>query len=239
MIDAISLLVRKKMPLPTLSLFLYNLLIYLLRFPMLLFFIWRSRADAAYRQRFADVFAISELPAAQSGGILLHAVSVGEVIAAMPLIEQLLTQSPDLPLTVTCTTPTGSARLQAAFGKRIFHCYLPFDTIGANRRLLRKLTPQLLILLETELWPNLLRQAHAAAIPVMLVNARLSARSAPGYRRVAALVQPMLGQLSFTVYSGSTQLKALSGAGWCRLSTGWGSATGACIATATQWQSEI
>lgn len=216
MIDAISMLVRKKMPLPTLSLFLYNLLIYLLRFPMLLFFIWRSRADAAYRQRFAERFCYQQVPPGQAGGILLHAVSVGEVIAATPLIEQLLTQYPDLPLTVTCTTPTGSARLQAAFGQRIFHCYLPFDTPGANRRLLRKLSPQLLILLETELWPNLIRQAHAAAVPVMLVNARLSARSARGYRRFAALVQPMLRQLSFICTQDQATLRrfrALAGAG--------------------------
>jgi 3-deoxy-D-manno-octulosonic-acid transferase len=185
------------MPLPTLSLFFYNLLIYLLRFPTLLFFIWRSRADPAYRRRFAERFCYQQLPAEQAGGILLHAVSVGEVIAATPLIEQLLQQYPQLPLTVTCTTPTGSARLQAAFGDRIYHCYLPFDTLGANRRLLTKLAPQLLILLETELWPNLIRQAHAAAVPVLLVNARLSARSARGYRRFAALVKPMLNQLSF------------------------------------------
>ncbi len=179
-----------------LSLLLYTLLIYLLRLPTLLFFIWRSKADLAYRQRFSERFALQQVPAKAAGGIVVHAVSMGEVVAAIPLIEQLLQQYPDLPITVTCTTPTGSARINAAFGSRVFHCYLPFDTPGANRRFLAKFSPQLIVLLETELWPNLIRQASALDMPVVLVNARLSASSARGYRRFHALVQPMLQQLS-------------------------------------------
>jgi 3-deoxy-D-manno-octulosonic-acid transferase len=179
-----------------LSLLFYTLLIYLLRLPMLLFFLWRSKADPAYRQRFAERFAWQPVPATAVGGIVVHAVSMGEVVAATPLIEQLLQQYPDLPITVTCTTPTGSARIQTAFGTRVHHCYLPFDTPGANRRFLAKFAPQLIVLLETELWPNLIRQASAQHMPVVLVNARLSAKSARGYRRFSALVQPMLRQLS-------------------------------------------
>jgi 3-deoxy-D-manno-octulosonic-acid transferase len=179
-----------------LSLLLYTLLIYLLRLPMLLFFLWRSKADPAYRQRFAERFAWQPVPATAVGGIVVHAVSMGEVVAATPLIEQLLQQYPDLPITVTCTTPTGSARIQTTFGTRVHHCYLPFDTPGANRRFLAKFAPQLIVLLETELWPNLIRQASAQHMPVVLVNARLSAKSARGYRRFSALVQPMLRQLS-------------------------------------------
>lgn len=163
---------------------------------MLLFFLWRSKADPAYRQRFAERFAWQPVPATAVGGIVVHAVSMGEVVAATPLIEQLLQQYPDLPITVTCTTPTGSARIQTAFGTRVHHCYLPFDTPGANRRFLAKFAPQLIVLLETELWPNLIRQASVQHMPVVLVNARLSAKSARGYRRFSALVQPMLRQLS-------------------------------------------
>jgi 3-deoxy-D-manno-octulosonic-acid transferase len=188
--------IKRTVPLSRLSLLLYTLLIYLLRFPMLLFFIWRSKADPAYRQRFSERFALQQVPAKAAGGIVVHAVSMGEVVAATPLIEQLLQQYPDLPITVTCTTPTGSARIVAAFGSRVFHCYLPFDTPGANRRLLAKYSPQLIVLLETELWPNLIAKAKALDIPVVLVNARLSAKSARGYLRFHALVQPMLQQLS-------------------------------------------
>lgn len=173
----------------------YSLLLYLLRFPMLLLFIYRSKADPAYRQRFAERFCYQSIPARAAGGIVVHAVSMGEVVAATPLIKQLLATYPDLPVTVTCTTPTGSARIKANFGDSVFHYYLPFDTPGSNSRLLKKLAPQLVLLLETELWPNLIRQCHQAAIPVVLVNARLSARSARGYRRFMPLVQPMLAQL--------------------------------------------
>lgn len=212
-----------------LSLLLYTLLIYLLRVPMLLFFVWRSKADPAYRQRFAERFALQQVPATAVGGIVVHAVSMGEVVAATPLIEKLLRQYPDLPVTVTCTTPTGSARIQAAFGSRVHHCYLPFDTPGANRRFLAKFAPQLLVLLETELWPNLIRQAHAEHIPVVLVNARLSAKSAQGYRRFSALVQPMLQQLSqiltqddasrrrFLALMGQTSATVLPGTGIAKI----------------------
>jgi 3-deoxy-D-manno-octulosonic-acid transferase len=194
--QSIVSVLKSTLALSQLSLLLYTALIYLLRFPMLLFFLWRSKADPAYRQRFIERFALQQVPATAVGGIVVHAVSMGEVVAATPLIEQLLRQYPDLPVTVTCTTPTGSARIQAVFGDRVHHCYLPFDTPGANRRLLAKFAPQLIVLLETELWPNLIRQASAQHIPVVLVNARLSAKSARGYRRFSALVQPMLRQLS-------------------------------------------
>lgn len=179
----------------------YTLLIYLLRPLLLLLFVWRSRADAAYRQRFTERFALQTIAPVQQGGLMVHAVSMGEVVAAIPLIEALLRDYPALPLTITCTTPTGSARIRQHFAAqiaagRVYHCYLPFDTPGANRRLLHKLAPQLVLLLETELWPNLLYTARAHQVPVLLVNARLSQRSARGYRRFAWLVKPMLQQLT-------------------------------------------
>jgi 3-deoxy-D-manno-octulosonic-acid transferase len=184
-----------------LALVCYSLLIYLLRPLLLLLFVWRSRADTAYRQRFSERFALQSIQAQLQGGLLVHAVSMGEVVAAIPLIEALLRDYPAVPLTVTCTTPTGSARIRQHFAAqiqsgRVYHCYLPFDTPGANQRLLRKLAPQLILLLETELWPNLLRMARRHQVPVLLVNARLSQRSARGYRRFAWLVKPMLQQLT-------------------------------------------
>lgn len=184
-----------------LALLFYTLLMYLLRPLLLLLFVWRSRADAEYRQRFAERFALQTATSAQQGGVVVHAVSMGEVVAAIPLIEALLRDYPALPLTITCTTPTGSARIRQHFAAqiaagRVYHCYLPFDTPGANRRFLHKLAPQLMLLLETELWPNLLHTAKAHRVPVLLVNARLSQRSARGYRRFVWLVKPMLQQLT-------------------------------------------
>lgn len=178
------------------SLWLYSLLVYLARPFYLLSFIWRSRADRSYRQRLAERLAWQHVPQSAKGGIVVHAVSMGEVVAATPLIERLLAQYPQLPLTVTCMSPTGSQRIQQSFGARVQHFYLPLDTPGASRRFLSKLQPQLIVLLETEIWPNLLAQAAKDRVPVVLANARLSARSARGYRKVLWLMRPVLGNIS-------------------------------------------
>ncbi len=177
------------------ALSLYSLIIYLARPFALLGMVWRSKADPAYRQRFSERLAWQTMPMAARGGVVVHAVSMGEVVAAIPLIKKLMAQNPKLPITVTCTTPTGSERIKAAFGDSVYHCYLPFDTPGAVKRFLNKLQPQMLVLLETELWPNLIWQAHARQIVVQVVNARLSAKSAKGYHRFALLVRPMLARI--------------------------------------------
>ena len=169
---------------------------YLLLLPLLGYFIWRSRKDAAYRQRFAERLALQTVPQSACGGIVVHAVSVGEVVAATPLIKALQQQFPGVTITVTCTTPTGSARIVSSFADSVYHCYLPLDTPGAVRRFLNKLQPQAVIVLETELWPNLLQQCQRAVIPTIVVNARLSARSARGYRRFYALSRLALNNIN-------------------------------------------
>ena len=183
-----------------LSRFFYSLLLCLLSPLLLVYLLLRSRKDSGYRQRLAERFALTLPATAAKGGIVLHTVSVGEFNAAKPLIKQLIAQYPQLPLTITCTTPTASAAIvklqQEQPGDNIVHCYLPFDYPLLMRRWLRWLQPQLLIILETELWPNLLANCKAQAIPTLVVNARLSARSAKGYRRFHCLVKPMLHDIS-------------------------------------------
>lgn len=181
---------------------LYSALILALTPLLLLYLLLRSRKDPAYRQRFAERFAL-KLPAASAkDGIVLHTVSVGEFNAAKPLIKQLLLQYPHLTLTITCTTPTASAAIQKLqleqqeFGRTLAHCYLPFDYPVLMRLWLKWMQPQLLLILETELWPNLVANCKALSIPTLVVNARLSARSAKGYRRFSALTQPMLQNIS-------------------------------------------
>ncbi|HJS14056.1 MAG TPA: lipid IV(A) 3-deoxy-D-manno-octulosonic acid transferase [Rheinheimera sp.] len=181
---------------------LYSALILTLTPLLVLYLLLRSRKDPAYRQRFAERFAL-KLPAASAkDGIVLHTVSVGEFNAAKPLIKQLLLQYPHLPLTITCTTPTASAAIQKLQaeqqqqGRKIEHCYLPFDYPLLMRRWLKHMQPQLLLILETELWPNLVANCKVLSIPTLVVNARLSARSAKGYRRFSALTQPMLQNIS-------------------------------------------
>ncbi|AHF65682.1 lipid IV(A) 3-deoxy-D-manno-octulosonic acid transferase [Pseudomonas cichorii] len=177
---------------------LYTLLFHL-GLPLVALRLWlRARKAPAYRQRIGERFAI-DLPAMQRGGIWVHAVSVGESIAAAPMIRALLAQYPALPMTVTCMTPTGSERIKAMFANepRIQHCYLPYDLPWAAGRFLDHVQPRLGIIMETELWPNHIHQCARRNIPVVLANARLSERSARGYARFAGLTRPMLAAMSW------------------------------------------
>ncbi|CAI8882525.1 lipid IV(A) 3-deoxy-D-manno-octulosonic acid transferase [Pseudomonas sp. IT-P176] len=176
---------------------LYTALFYL-GLPLVAIRLWlRSRKAPAYAKRIGERFSIG-LPPMAPGGIWVHAVSVGESIAAAPMIRALLERYPQLPITVTCMTPTGSERIQALFANqpRIQHCYLPYDLPCAAARFLDRVQPKLAVIMETELWPNHIHQCAKRAIPVALANARLSERSAKGYGRFRQLTQPMLAEMS-------------------------------------------
>ncbi|WP_338648885.1 lipid IV(A) 3-deoxy-D-manno-octulosonic acid transferase [Pseudomonas sp. ML2-2023-3] len=176
---------------------LYTLLFHL-GLPLVAIRLWlRARKAPAYARRIGERFALN-LPVLQPGGIWVHAVSVGESIAAAPMIRELLKRYPQLPITVTCMTPTGSERIQALFANepRIQHCYLPYDLPWAAARFLDRVKPRLGVIMETELWPNHIHQCAKRGIPVALANARLSAHSAKGYARFAGLTRPMLEEMS-------------------------------------------
>ena len=166
----------------------------------------RARKAPAYGQRIAERFACKLAPMRQ-GGIWVHAVSVGESIAAAPMIRALLGAYPDLPITLTCMTPTGSERIRAMFAEepRIQHCYLPYDLPWAAGRFLDHVRPRLGIIMETELWPNHIHQCAKRGIPVALANARLSERSARGYARFAGLTRPMLAEMSLIAVQTETE----------------------------------
>ncbi len=186
---------------------LYTLLFHL-GLPLLAVRLWlRARKAPAYGQRLGERFAY-RLPPMQPGGIWVHAVSVGESIAAAPMIRQLLLRHPELPITVTCMTPTGSERIQALFAgePRIQHCYLPYDLPWASGRFLDHVRPRLAVIIETELWPNHIHQCARRGIPVALANGRLSARSARGYARFSRLTAPMLAEMSLLAVQ--TQVEA-------------------------------
>lgn len=175
---------------------LYSALYYLLLPFILLRLLWRSRKAPAYRHRMAERLGLFAPPADNTRpAIWLHAVSVGETVAAKPLIEHLLAQYPQHSIVVTTTTPTGSERVQHLFGDRVFHVYAPWDIPTAVARFFNRIQPQVLLIMETELWPNMLHQAQCRQVPVLLANARLSARSAKGYGRIAGLTKPMLQSL--------------------------------------------
>nr|VFJ95382.1 MAG: 3-deoxy-D-manno-octulosonic-acid transferase [Candidatus Kentron sp. H]VFJ96097.1 MAG: 3-deoxy-D-manno-octulosonic-acid transferase [Candidatus Kentron sp. H]VFK02153.1 MAG: 3-deoxy-D-manno-octulosonic-acid transferase [Candidatus Kentron sp. H] len=180
---------------------LYSILHYLLMPLVLLRLFWRSVKAPAYRARWSERFGFGgpvDPKAANSTDprIWVHAVSVGEVQAAVPLVNALRARYPEVPILVTTTTPTGAARVAEAFGGAVTHRYLPYDLPDCVRRFLDRVRPTLLVILETELWPNLLHACRRRAIPVLLVNARLSEKSARGYRRVGGITRGMLGDIS-------------------------------------------
>jgi 3-deoxy-D-manno-octulosonic-acid transferase len=170
---------------------------------------WRAWQAPAYAKRIGERFAFG-LPPLKPGGIWLHAVSVGESIAAAPLVRELLVRYPQLPITITCMTPTGSERIQALFGGaeyagRVQHCYLPYDLPWAAARFLDQVQPKLAVIMETELWPNHIHQCGKRGIPVALANARLSERSARGYARLKGVTAPMLAELDLIAVQTSTE----------------------------------
>lgn len=185
---------------------LYTALFYL-GLPLVAIRLWlRARKAPAYARRIGERFSYG-MPTLQPGGIWVHAVSVGESIAAAPMIRALLQRYPTLPITVTCMTPTGSERIQALFANepRIQHCYLPYDLPCAAARFLDRAQPKLAVIMETELWPNHIHQCAKRGIPVALANGRLSERSARGYGRFSKLTAPMLAEMSFFAIQTETE----------------------------------
>lgn len=162
---------------------------------VLLRLLLRARKAPAYARRWHERLALGgDL---RPDGIWVHAVSVGEAIAAAPMVRELLQRYPQLPVTITCMTPTGSEQIRKLFADRVGHAYLPYDLPWLQRRFIRRLRPRIGVIMETELWPNMVHQAKAEGVPLVLANARLSERSARGYRRVAWLARPMFAALDW------------------------------------------
>ena len=174
---------------------LYTLLLYLLAPLVILRLAWRSLRAPDYRRRWPERFGAIE-PALGERVIWIHAVSVGEVQAAEPVVQALLEQRPDYSILITTVTPTGSARVTALFGDEVAHVYAPYDLPGAVSRFFQRVRPQLAIVMETELWPNLFHACQQRAIPLLLINARLSERSEAGYRRVRGLAAQTLSAVN-------------------------------------------
>ena len=170
---------------------LYSLLILLGTPFVLLYFALRGLRDRAYLGRWSERFGFIHKPE-KPGGILVHAASVGEFNAASPLIKALLRTYPELPLTVTTLTPTGSERVGRELGDKVFHSYIPLDLPWAVSRFLNRLQPRLIIVMETEIWPNLYRQAQRRDIPLIMANARLSERSVERFQRLSGFVRKTL-----------------------------------------------
>lgn len=175
--------------------FLYTVAMYLAT-PVI---VWRLMARGfryrGYFKRWRERFGRFPDPGL-NGCIWVHAVSVGEVNAALPLITALRRRYAPLPMVVTTVTPTGSERVRKLFGDSVFHVYLPYDLPRAVARFLNRLRPVLAVVMETEIWPNLFHQCGQRGIPLAVVNARLSERSLRRYRPIRALVREALANVA-------------------------------------------
>ncbi len=178
------------------SRFFYTLALYLLGPFIPLRLLWRGRKQPAYLKYWGERFGY--YPAApQAPLIWIHAVSVGETRACVPLIAALQTRYPAHQILLTHMTPTGRETGRALFGQRVLQAYLPYDLPGATRRFLTHFKPRFGLIMETELWPNLIATCRQRHVPLALINARLSERSARGYARLATLTRNTLKALTF------------------------------------------
>jgi len=163
---------------------------------------WKGRINPAYRERWGERLGrIPNLP--ERPRLWVHAVSVGETIAAAPLVRTWRKRHPDWAVLMTTTTPTGSAQVRRLFGDAVEHVYLPYDLPGAVRRFFEHAKPTLGVIMETELWPNLFAAADRRGVPLVLANARLSERSMRGYAKVGRLVRYTLAHLRLIAARGS------------------------------------
>jgi len=174
---------------------LYTSLLYCLLPLLPLRLAWRARKEPEYLQHVGERFGFYTTRPSKPT-IWLHAVSVGETRAAAPLIKLFQTRNSQYQILLTHMTPTGRAASAELWGDSILRCYLPYDYPFAVRSFLRRFQPRLGILLETELWPNLIFICREQNVPLALINARLSERSARGYGRFPALTSDALNRLA-------------------------------------------
>ena len=172
---------------------LYTIVLYAVMPWVWLRLVWRGRRDRDHLRHVGERLGFG--PSADAGGILVHAVSVGEVQAALPLLDLMLEKRRG-PILLTTTTPSGRRRGESLLSGRVAQRYLPWDLPGAIRRFLARTAPRVVVVLETELWPNLIHACSERSIPLVYVNARLSERSAAGYRRFRRLFAPALARVS-------------------------------------------
>jgi 3-deoxy-D-manno-octulosonic-acid transferase len=157
--------------------------------------LWLSRKNRDYRHRWLERVGLFT-PPPRLGGLWLHAVSVGESIAAIPIIKQFQKRFPNVPITVTTTTPTGSKQIQTQLGNSVFHVYFPYDIAWAVKNFLKRCMPAVAMIMETELWPSCLSVCQQQKLPVVLANARLSDLSIVGYQRLGSITTDMLHSLT-------------------------------------------
>lgn len=174
---------------------IYSAVLYMAMPLIVLRLAWRGRRAPAYWQRWAERFGYLPFKPGP-GAIWIHAVSVGEAQAAVPLVAALRERYPQRPIVITTTTPTGSERVREALGDAVLQAYLCYDAPGMVRRFLDRLQPAIALIMESEIWPNLFYECRRRAIPTMIINGRLSPRSMERYQRLGGFTRETLHQLT-------------------------------------------
>ena len=182
---------------------LYSLVLYLCAPLALCYLLLRGMSNRAYLERMPERFGYTPKPESAQPLIWVHAVSVGEVQASLTLVKRLLSAYPDCRVLMTTVTPTGAARVRSLFAGAVEHRYLPYDLPHAVLLFLRRIKPRLLVILETELWPNLLYYCQRRGVPAILVNARLSSASYRGYLRLRRFSASAVQSLSHIAARGT------------------------------------
>lgn len=177
---------------------LYNMIMYFIQPVVWIRLLWCSRRAPSYRKRWLERYSLCNKSIIKPNGIILHAVSLGETLLSMPLIRSLQKRYPDIIITLTSMTPTGIALAES---KRISHnnlyCrYLPYDLPGAMKRFVNEVRPKLVIVMETELWPNFISVLYARSIPFIVVNARMSLRSFNRYRKIRFFIALIMERIT-------------------------------------------
>ena len=159
---------------------------------------WRGRREPGYRLRIGERFGRyrNDVPAPRGDVVWVHAVSLGETRAAAPLLERIARALPDATILLTHMTATGREAGHALYGDSVQQVWLPYDVPFAIDAFLARYRPRVGLLMETEVWPNLVAACHRGNIPLYLVNARLSETSAAGYARFSSLTRPMFAALA-------------------------------------------
>ncbi len=184
----------------------YSALLYLL-VPLMVFrLLWLGRRNSGYLKRWKERFGLPPAVPADRPVLWLHSVSVGEVHAAGPLVRRFMSQYPSYRVIVTTTTPTGAVTVERIFGDQVGHLYFPYDLRPVVREYFQRVHPALMVIMETELWPNVLAECASLGIPVALVNARMSKHAADGYARVKTLAREVVRNL--TVIAAQTDTDA-------------------------------
>ncbi|MES9933529.1 MAG: lipid IV(A) 3-deoxy-D-manno-octulosonic acid transferase [Candidatus Sedimenticola sp. PURPLELP] len=192
--------------------FIYSIILIVFLPLVLLRLLWRGMRSPAYLKRLGERFGyLNHLNLDKS--IWLHTVSVGEAQAAEPMVNLLQERYPEIPIVMTTTTPTGSDRVKKLFGNTVHHAYFPYDLPFAINGFLRRTNPRLLVMMETEIWPNLLAVCDRRGIPTVLANARLSERSAQGYARFGRFSREIFGHISVAAAQAPADAERLLGLG--------------------------